>query len=238
MLELAIAAIFFLALHRLIAGTRLRDRLMARIGERAYLGLFSFASALGILWLGSAYSRAYGDTNPLLWTAPPGLAHSGLIVVLLAVMLAVHGLVTPSPTAVAGSRRLAEREPARGVLRITRHPFLWGVIIWSSFHLVANGDLASVILFGSLLLLAVTGTWSIDRKRARAHGQAWARFARVSSNIPFAAIVRGRNRLAVRELGLGAWALGLAIYSALLLAHPFLFGATPFPGGWVPAWPG
>jgi len=48
---------------------------------------------------------------------------------------------------------------------ITRHPFLWGIALWALVHLIINGDLASLILFGSLLLLAVGGTLAIDARR-------------------------------------------------------------------------
>src|SRR5262249_31595264 len=62
-------------------------------------------------------------------------------------------------------------------------------------HLIVNGDLASLILFGSLLVLALGGTAAIDAKRRRSFGEQWMQFAAVTSNVPFAAIVAGKNRL-------------------------------------------
>ena len=79
------------------------------------------------------------------------------------------------------------------MLRITRHPFLWGVALWAAGHLMVNGDLASLILFGSLLVLAVFGTGSIDAKRRRALGEKWDAFAAKTSAVPFAAIAAGRQ---------------------------------------------
>ena len=65
--------------------------------------------------------------------------------------LVVAGLFTPGPT-LAGYEKsgLAQAEPARGVLRITRHPFLWGVALWALGHLLVNGERFAVMLFGAL----------------------------------------------------------------------------------------
>jgi uncharacterized membrane protein len=85
---------------------------------------------------------------------------------------------------------LERPDVVKGMLRITRHPFLWGVAIWASGHLSVNGDRASIVLFGSMLLLALFGTASIDAKRKRALGATWDAFAAQTSNVPFAAILR------------------------------------------------
>jgi uncharacterized membrane protein len=120
------------------------------------------------------------------------------------------------------------------VLRITRHPFLWGVAIWSGFHLAANGDEASVIFFGTLFVLALAGTFSIDAKRKRKLGAGWDAFASRTSNIPFAAVISGRNELHLGEsIGWRFWAAAL-LFLGILFAHARIFGVSPFPGGWVP----
>ena len=102
---------------------------------------------------------------------------------------------------------------ARGIVRITRHPFLWGVALWALVHVVMNGTLAALVFFGSLLLLAVGGTASIDAKRRRRLGNAWQGFSAVTSNVPFAAVAAGRNQLgpALREIGVWLVAPGRAI---------------------------
>ena len=102
---------------------------------------------------------------------------------------------------------------------------LWGVAVWAFGHLLVNGDLASFILFGTMLVLAVLGTYSIDAKRRRALGDKWDAFAAQTSTLPFAAIFSGRQ--AMPGLGEVGWRLivGLGVWIALALAHPFLFGA-------------
>ena len=97
------------------------------------------------------------------------------------------------------------------------------MVIWSLAHLFANGDRVSVIFFATFGILAGFGTVLIDRKKARALGEQWSGYAAVTSNIPFAAIVRGRNRLVLRELWLPV-ALGLAVYVLLLYRHEWVSG--------------
>jgi uncharacterized membrane protein len=103
----------------------------------------------------------------------------------VAFLFVVLGLTTRSPTAVGGDALLARNEPACGIQRITRHPFLWGIALSSFTHLVLNGDLASVIFFGRFLILAIEGPFSIDRKRKKAFGDAWNRFAGLTSMCRF-----------------------------------------------------
>jgi uncharacterized membrane protein len=232
MTMLIAAAAVFLGIHLAIAGTRLRDAVVGGIGERAYLGLFSLASAGGIAWLAISYNAAMAEGSEVLWNLGPGVSHLGIIVVALAFLLAVTGLLTPNPTAL-GMEAAAGRE-ATGVVRITRHPFLWGAALWAAFHLLANGDAASVVFFGTFLVLAVAGTFSIDAKRARKMGAAWTPFAERTSNIPFAAILAGRNSLKLAELLTWRQAAALAAFVLLLFTHAWLFSVSPFPGGWVP----
>ena len=229
------AAVVFLSIHFLISGTRLRDRITALTGERPYLGMFSLASLAAIVWLAVGYNvAAASDENRFLYDLGPGVRYAAIPVTAFAFLLGVQGLLAPNPTTVQQERAVAKEETIRGVLRITRHPFLWSVVIWSAFHVAANGNLASVIFFGTLFVLAFFGTFSIDRKRRRKLGPAWDTFAAETSNIPFAAVISGRNRLKVGEsFGWRFWA-STAIFLVVLFAHIQLFHASPFPSGWVP----
>src|SRR6516225_937510 len=150
---------------------------------------------------------------------------------LLAFLLVVPGLLTPNPTSVRQEGALEKPDAVKGVLRITRHPFLWGVAIWAAGHLMVNGDTASLILFGTLLVLAIAGTYSIDAKRKRMLGDKWSAFAAQSSAVPFAAIAQGRQRLDLAGIGWWRLALAIVIWAVLLVAHPYAFGASALPTG-------
>ena len=232
---LIVAALVFLAIHLLVSGTKARDAIVAAIGEGPYMGLFSLASLAGLAWLAVSYNGAEaGPANHVLYDLGIGVRHAAIPVIALAFFLGVQGLFVPNPTSVRGDHLAAADVPVNGVLRITRHPFLWGVVIWSAFHITANGDLASVIFFGTFFVLALFGTLSIDAKRRRKMGAAWEAFAAKTSNLPFAAIASGRNQLRAGELfGWRFWAAA-GIFVVVLFAHARLFGASPFPAGWVP----
>jgi len=148
---------------------------------------------------------------------------------LFAFFFVVLAFTSPNPTAVGGGALLTEKEPAKGIQRITRHPFLWGVALWSLCHLVLNGDVASVIFFGSFLIVAIAGPFSIDRKRKKAFGEAWNRFAALTSNVPFMAIIQGRNSLKIGELGWWPPVVAMVFYGLFLYFHKILFGVSPLP---------
>jgi uncharacterized membrane protein len=223
MTNLALAAAAFAAIHLLISGTRVRDALVARLGEKPYRGLFSLASAAVLGWLIWAWSDArVPNVTPLLdlrWLA-------GLLV-FVAFVLVVLGLATPGPTVVGGERLLGREDPARGIHRITRHPFLWGVALWALVHLAFNPEPANLVFFGTFGLVAVVGTFSIDAKRERHFGDAWRRYAGVTSNIPFAAIAQGRNQLVVGELGWIKLAAAVVAYGLFVALHARFFGLPP-----------
>jgi uncharacterized membrane protein len=221
---LALAAFAFTALHLLVSGTRLRDALVARLGEKPYQGLFSLASVVVLGWLIWAYGKAHApELTPLAewrWLAAP--------LVFLAFLLVVLGLFTRGPTVVGGEKLMTREDPARGVHRVTRHPFLWGVALWATVHAVYNAGAANLLFFGTFVVVAVAGTFSIDAKRLRAHGENWRRYAAVTSNLPFAAIIQGRNRFVAAEFGLAAFGVAVAVFAGFALLHARFFGLPPF----------
>jgi uncharacterized membrane protein len=225
MTELLLAAALLLATHYGISSTPLRGWLVARLGERTYLALYSLLSLGILMWLILAYRRApYIE----LWPMAAWSAWVPLIVMPFALLLLVCGVSTMNPTAIGSPDTLDQAEPARGILRVTRHPFMWGVALWALSHVLPNGTLASVVLFGTFAVLALLGTRLIDHKFATRRGAQWQRFAAMTSNLPFAAILVGRQRLAFAEIGWLRVGVALALYVALLALHPWLFGLSPF----------
>lgn len=224
MFNLIMAAVFFVGIHFGIAGTRWRDSLVSRFGERAFRAGFSVLSLIGLYWLITAYRGApYIET----WGQLGGFKPVAAGLMLLSFLLVVIGMTTRNPAAVAGESALHQADTVRGILRVTRHPFLWGLSLWALTHLIANGDAAASVLFGSLLMLCVVGTRSIDLKRRRAFGEDWDRFAAATSSIPFLAIAQGRNQLRLSEIGWQRFAGAVIVYLAMLHFHAKLFGVSP-----------
>jgi uncharacterized membrane protein len=127
-----------------------------------------------------------------------------------------------------GAEKVLERtDAARGVLRITRHPFLWAVALWSGVHLLVTGHVAAILFFGSLLATALRGTSNIDEKRRRTNRVEFARYAEITSNLPFAAVILGKNRLAWQELWVPCLIAGLLL-AVILHLHLRAFGFSPY----------
>lgn len=221
MFQLLIACLVFLALH-VLPSTALRPALVGRIGERAYLGLFSLASLAAIVWMVIAFKAAPFE---LLW---PGLRHLPSAVMPFAFILIVVGGMTPNPTAVGAARLLERDDPARGILRVTRHPIMWGIMLWAGAHLLARGELKSTLFFGSFLLLAAAGTVLMDRRKAVRYGERWTRFAGLTSNLPFLAIAQGRNRFVWREIGALKVVIAVVAFALFFLFHSWLIGVRPY----------
>ncbi|HEX4179383.1 MAG TPA: NnrU family protein [Caulobacteraceae bacterium] len=227
MVMLAAATAVFVLMHLLISGTPLRDRITSAIGEGPYMGLFSLASAVALTWLIIAFAHARGGPgDTVFWTVTPATRHPAIGLVLIGFLFMVPGLLTNSPTRVAGGGEVDKASAVRGMTRITRHPFLWGVAIWAFAHLLVNGTLSAFCLFGSMLILGLFGPVSIDAKRMRALGERYGAFKAQTSNIPFAAIVQGRQKLKIGEIW---WRLVVAVvlFVVVLWLHPKLFGANP-----------
>lgn len=222
----------FVLIHIGISATGLRARIVGAIGEWPYRGLFSLASGalLTGLIIGVGQMRAdpFDPLNAPLWDPPGWLRWGAYVLVLFGLSLAFTGLFTPGPTTAGFEKAgLARGEPAYGVLRITRHPFLWGVALWGAGHLLVNGERFAVMLFGALALMAIFGARSIDRKGAARDPEGWEKFEVVTSNAPFVAIAQGRNKLSLGEIGWRGLA-GVAIAVAIALFHRQLFGVAAF----------
>jgi uncharacterized membrane protein len=224
MQDLVAATVFFLGIHLGIAGTRVRDAIVARTGEKVFRISFAALSIAGLVWLIRAYSRA---PVVAVWSPPSWMIYVTIALAFVGAMYVVIGLLTPTPTTVNRGKLLESPDVVRGVVRITRHPFLWGVALWALGHLLVNGDAASMLVFGMFLVLAIIGTVSIDAKRRRRYGDKWDRFAAATSNVPFAAIASGRNRFSLGEIGLWRIAVAIAVLATTLYLHAAVFGGAP-----------
>lgn len=187
MLVLILGLIVFFAVHsvRMVAGG-FRDAQVAA-NERRWKGIYSLISLAGfalIVW-GWILFR---PEAPELYAAPDWGRHAASALVLVAfIMFAASGL------------------PPGYLKRWVKHPMLTGVILWAIGHLLANGDLASVLIFGSFLVYALVN-----------------RLAVISRGEPLMRVIHPRNDYL-------AIAIGIVAYGAFALwLHGWLFGVQPF----------
>lgn len=135
---LILGLVIFLGMHSIrILAEEWRQALYARLGERAWKGLYSLVSLIGFVLIIQGFGMARQEPV-LLWVAPTAMRH-------LAALL----------TAIAFILLAATYVPRNGLKARLHHPMLLGVKLWAFAHLLANGRLADVILFGSFLAWAI-----------------------------------------------------------------------------------
>ena len=220
------AAVFFVASHIVLSSGPLRAALVERIGEKVFRGLYSAVASAGLVWLVIAFNIApYVE----LWADAAWARYVPLVVLPFAAILLVCGVTTRNATAIGGGVDAEAANPAPGIMKVTRYPVLWGIALWALAHIPPNGDARSFILFGAFASLAFAGMALIDRKREQSMGAAWGPIALTTSVLPFAAMLSGRAKVQLGEIG--AWRIlaGLALYLALALAHLPVIGKSPLP---------
>ena len=212
----------FLALHSVPAIPSIRQILVTRLGRGLYLALYSLASLASLTWV---FYAAFNLDYVEIWPPAAWQAWIALVLTPVALFHLVAGLCCPSP----GSSTFRNGESVSGaIVAITRHPVLWGFILWAGGHVVANGDMRGLMLFGALGLFAALGILMVERRGRRRLGVAWSDMAATTSILPFAAILSGRARLRFDGPMLGALlAAALATIWLLWGGHAALFGADP-----------
>ncbi|MBC8158427.1 MAG: NnrU family protein [Alphaproteobacteria bacterium] len=211
--EIVFDVFVFVASHAVPALRPARRRVVARIGERAYLIVYSCISLGAIWWLAVAYA---GAPYIELWPFFVEARWVPVLVMPVSCVLLVAGVSSPNPLSVQLNRQPFDVDHP-GIVSVTRHPLIWAFISWAGAHLVPNGDAASAVLFGVLLVLSIGGLFSLDAKaRAALGADEWSRLA---------------AKQAIDWAGVGLWRVvgGLALYAALLFGHEVVIGISPFP---------
>jgi len=187
---LIIGLVVFIGCHLLPAFPGARKAIADRLGVNVYRGLFSLVALAGLVLIIWGYGAAREEGSPLVYDPPLFLRHITHLLMLPVFVLLVsayaHGRIT----------------------QIVKHPMVLAVKLWAFAHLLANGDLASVLLFGGFL--------------------AWAIFDRISlARRQRAGLVTVRGGPATNDII--AIVVGLAIYGVLIWkAHTWLIGVPVF----------
>lgn len=177
---LVLGCAIFIGIHMVPAFGTARDRLVDRLSLNGYMMLFTLLSLVGIALMVWGKSKA-PHTN--VWLPPAWGRDVAMVIMLPSLVLLA---VAKFPT---------------NIKRFTPHPMMWGFILWSFAHLLSNGDLASIILFGSIGVYSVGALLSANQRGAQ----------------PSTEIVSAyRETVAI--------GFGVIVYLAMLYLHPYLFG--------------
>lgn len=186
--SLALATLAFVGTH-LILSHPLRDALVARLGERAFAGLYSAVAFAALAWMILAW-RAGADPSPA-WVAPLWWWPIASALMLIASVLLAGSLIR-NPAFPHPGARPREIPAPRGVFAITRHPMNWSFILWALVHISISGSARNLIVAAGILILAVAGSLGQDRKKARLLGEIWRQWQARTSFMPFGALLGGR----------------------------------------------
>ena len=146
----------------------------------------------------------------------------------LAIALGSFGIAAPNPFAFEG-RQTGFDPDHPGIVGLTRQPLLWALALWAGAHLLANGDLAHVILFAPFLLLALIGMKVMEARRRQIMGAAaWQHLTARTSLLPFAALMSGRWKPRAQP-PLARLVLALLLWVGLWHLHAPIIGVWPAP---------
>ncbi|WP_050525907.1 NnrU family protein [Pseudorhodobacter aquimaris] len=223
--EFFVAFAVFMAAHRIPTAPRSKAVLQARLGARGFTLAYSLLSTVLLIWLIVAAGRA---PVVVLWDQALWQRWLVNLAMPVALGLAVFGIAAPNPLSFGG--KSTGFDPDRpGIAGVLRHPLLWALALWSTAHLVVNGTLAHVLLFGSFAAFSVFGMVAIDRRNQRVMGrQRWDALAKNTSVWPFEALLAGRWH---PQTGPSLWRLGAAvvIWAAVFHLHAPVIGVMPNP---------
>jgi uncharacterized membrane protein len=213
-LEYTLAFAAFFASHALPVRPPVKARIVALIGAPGFTLAYSALSVAVLAWLIAAAGRApFVELWPRMpWqTWVPFVANAGATAIL------ALAIARPNPLSFGGARN-AEFDPDHaGIVGWIRHPLLAAIGLWAGAHIVPNGDLAHVLLFGTFLGFALLGMKMIDRRKRRQLGEDWLR------------VTQTTRRLEITPGGLARVAAGLALWWLLMALHDPVIGISPWP---------
>lgn len=220
----ALAAGLFVATHVLLSLRTVRGAVVDVVGEWMFAVGYSAVAFALMFWIVAAYKAA---PFVFVWEPATDLRALSLVLTALACVFVVCGVATPNPSLVgADSAKIAGRGPV-GIFKVTRHPLMWGIGLWGIAHLVVKGDVASMVLFGAMTVLALLGPLGIEAKKRKQLGETWDAYRATTSYVPFWALITRRTRLGLGEIGWPRIAAGFALFLVLLYSHEWLFGVDP-----------
>ncbi len=215
---LAYAGVFslFFATHSVPVRPAVKARVTRWVGARGFGIGYSILSIAMLSWVIWAAGQA---PYVQLWPQMPWQRHIVHLGMLLVCLILAFTLGRPNPFSFGGARN-DRFDPARpGMVRISRHPVLLALALWAVVHVLPNGDVAHVILFGTLGSFAISGRVLINRRKRREMGA--DRWDALNAAVSQAALMHAPSSWTGSVLrGLAA----LAVFTVLIALHPVVIG--------------
>ena len=211
----------FGATHIALSSVSLRPRLIARLGQGPFLGIYSLIALATFVPLVTVYLRdLHGGAQ--LWDLHqvPGLRTVCMWLSGASVMFSVASLFQSNPNSMGSG----EAPKAYGLTRITRHPLFMPFAALAAFHLLMHGYANDVAFFGGMLIYTIVGCAHQDARKRKFEGSDYAAYLDETSLVPFAAIASGRTKFVASELPWVGLAIGAAAATGFYHMHGMMFG--------------
>jgi len=211
--EFVCALAFFFLSHSIPVRPANKTWVVRAIGPRGFTLAYSSLSVLALIWVVVAAGRA-----PFigLWDWAPWQNHVTLLAMFLAVVIAALAIGRPNPLSFGGAHNNLFDPSAPGIVGWVRHPLLAALLLWSLGHLVPNGNLAHLIVFGVFAVFSVLGTQIINRRQKRLMGEArWQALSQTSRSVT------------ITSEGVLRFAIGVGVYTLLIWLHGPVIGVYP-----------
>lgn len=212
-----IFALFFVT-HSVPVRPAIKARIVGTIGLRGFAAGYSILSICMLaLLIWAAGEAPFVE----LWPQTTWQRHVVHLGMLLVCFILAFAIARPNPFSFGGAH--SDRfDPTRpGIVRLTRHPILIAMALWAGLHMLPNGDLAHVILFGVLGGFALVGRKVINARKQRIMGaDTWHTLNAAVGKTPYFTPPQSMIGAVIR------FACGILMFASLLWLHPFVIGVT------------
>ncbi len=209
---IAALVVFFLS-HSIPVRPAVKTRIVAKTSALGFTLLYSTLSIAVLTWIIAAAGRA-----PFIeiWGWAAWQNHVPLIGMFAAILIVILAFGQPNPLSFGGWNNGRFDPKNCGILGWIRHPLLVALLIWAVSHMVPNGNLAHVIVFGLFAAFSLLGMKIIDRRSKRIIGaENWQNLSNT------------QRHLAITRRGIIRILFGVLIYLALLYGHQWVIGVSP-----------
>ncbi|MGH1370030.1 MAG: NnrU family protein [Maritimibacter sp.] len=212
--QFILSLVAFFAAHAIPVRPTVKAKLVRLLGQRGYSLIYSVVSFVILTWVVLAAGRA---PFVLLWGYAPWQKYVALTLMLVATWILSLGIARPNPLSFGGAQNDQFSKEHAGIVAWVRHPLLVAIGFWAFAHVVANGDLAHVVLFGLFAAFSLLGMRIIDRRKRRLMGQNWIEPGTLT------------RRITVTRSGVLRILIGLGFYLMLVSIHGPVIGVSPLP---------